>query len=133
MLDFGDPRIIDDTHQRLLHGFTMWRFGQLLTVVPQDPEMLALLAEFYAGEGLLVAFEEPTWAGRTENLDYRIPSLDAELTLLSPLEPDDATEIVETDDQTELVSLEEMTDLSQHLEDSEPEVVRIKSLRNGEK
>ena len=61
VLDFGDRRVIDDVSQRLLKGFTMWRMGPLVTAVPQQSEMLQLLAEFYAREGLLVAFEEPNW------------------------------------------------------------------------
>jgi hypothetical protein len=73
VLDFGDRRIIDDVQQRLLHGFTMWRFGQHMTVGPQDPDMVRLLAEFYAGEGLLVTLEEPTWAGRAPLPDAEVP------------------------------------------------------------
>ncbi len=61
VLDFGDRRIIDDVSKRLLKGFTMWRMGTLITAVPQQAEMLPLLAEFYAHEGLLVSFEEPNW------------------------------------------------------------------------
>ena len=64
VLDFGDSRVIDDAHQKLLHGFTMWRFGELMTITPQDPNIVALLADYYVGEGALVEFEEPNWPGR---------------------------------------------------------------------
>ncbi len=136
VLDFGDRRIIDDVQQRLHKGFTMWRFGQLVQTAPQDPELLFLLAEFYCGEGLLVAFEEPTWPGRESTLDERIPvpAVDRALFGAAPdtlrtivPDRDDATEFTkvptedrteERSDSTELVDLEEMTDLGTYLEDS---------------
>ena len=90
VLDFGDQRIIDDVQQRLLHGFTMWRFGQLLTVAPQDREMVPLLAEFYAGEGLLVTLEEPTWVGREG-----APTAEVPVPTLDRFDPDSPTEILE--------------------------------------
>jgi hypothetical protein len=103
VLDFGDKRIIEDAQQRLLHGFTMWRFGQLVQAVPQDPEMMRLLAEFYCGEGLLVALEEPTWSGRDQTLDERIPVPAVDLELMgsgwpggSPAAPAPAPEPLQT-------------------------------------
>jgi hypothetical protein len=105
VLDFGDDRIIDDAHQKLLHGFTMWRFGELMTVTPQDPDVVALLADFYVGEGLLVAFEEPNWPGRkAPEPEYGEIASEDLLTedigddrteIVSPLE-DQLTEIVES-------------------------------------
>lgn len=68
VLDFGDARIIEDAGQRLRHGFTMWRFGRLVTAAPTDPDFIQCLAEFYSGEGLLVFLEEPAWAGRDDNV-----------------------------------------------------------------
>jgi len=65
VLDVGERRVIDDATQRLLKGFTMFRMGGLVTATPQTPELLNLLAEFYASEGGLVAFDEPDWIGRT--------------------------------------------------------------------
>ncbi len=59
VLDFGDDRIIDDLSQHLQHGFTLWRFGQLVITSPDDANFMALLAEFYAKEGLLVFLEDP--------------------------------------------------------------------------
>ncbi|TNE92581.1 MAG: hypothetical protein EP330_01155 [Deltaproteobacteria bacterium] len=89
VLDFGDDRIIEDVSQRLRHGFTMWRFGRLITAAPTDPDFVQCLAEFYSGEGLLVFLEEPAWPGRLEAPDagghatdpagFAIPELD-ELT-----------------------------------------------------
>ncbi len=59
VLDFGDNRIIDDLAQHLQHGFTLWRFGQLVITSPDDDNFMVLLAEFYAKEGLLVFLEDP--------------------------------------------------------------------------
>ena len=64
VLDWGDPRFIDDAQQRLAHGFTMWQHGRLVTAHPSDTDFLMLLAELYCSEGLLVELDEPTWAGR---------------------------------------------------------------------
>ena len=106
VLDFGDRRIIEDASQRLMHGFTMWRHGRLVTAPPQDPEMMQLLADFYASEGLLVFLEEPNWAFRVDQLPEPpiadIPEVD-DRTELAP--PDDLVlpppEVA--DDQTELI------------------------------
>ncbi|MCO4743366.1 MAG: hypothetical protein KC912_01170 [Proteobacteria bacterium] len=86
VLDFGDERIIDDVGQRLHHGFTMWRFGRLVTAAPGDPDLLLLLSEFYSGEGLLVFLDEPGWIGRevelpvsgerTDPAGFAVPELD---------------------------------------------------------
>lgn len=65
VLDFGDRALIEDASQRLVHGFTMWRHGRLISAPPGDPALMPLLAEYYAGEGLLVFFEEPTWVYRS--------------------------------------------------------------------
>lgn len=92
VLDFGDQRIIEDASQRLLHGFTMWRYGRLVTAPPGDPEMMHLLADFYAGEGLLVFLDEPNWAFREDDRsgddpgEYPLPDLPPE---------DDRTELVD--------------------------------------
>lgn len=72
VLDFGDRRLIEDAQQRLLHGFTVIRFGELVTALPRDPKALELLADFYLREGLLVHFEEPTWDGRAGNADTEL-------------------------------------------------------------
>lgn len=145
VLDFGDRRIIDDVQQRLQHGFTMWRFGQLVSAQPQDADVLSHLAEFYVGERLLVALEEPTWSGRTSTLDERMPIPEADRALfgIGPASPerteiaaapavrpavivevagvpddivaDDATQ--ESADATEIVEIDEFTDLGQYLQD----------------
>ena len=83
VLDFGDRRVIEDASQRLLHGFTMWRHGRLVNAGPQDPEMIQLLADFYAAEGLLVFLEEPNWSFRGV---HALPDLGGD---------DDLTELVE--------------------------------------
>ena len=146
VLDFGDRRIIDDVQQRLLHGFTMWRFGELISATPTETEMLQNLAEYYAGEGLLVALEEPTWNGRDATLDERIPvpavdrelfgvpdSADGDLT-----ERDDATELAhgdeergdtadtaDTSDTTESADLDEMNDVGPYLQDETDPSMRM--------
>lgn len=134
VLDFGDKRIIDDVQQRLLHGFTMWRFGKLVSATPQDPDILQFVAEFYAGEGLLVAFEEPTWSGREQLLDERFPAPPTDLGVLGDFRPPEPTREAAPeppagpplldlpdladlgdDPSTELVDLEDLTDLGPHL------------------
>jgi hypothetical protein len=126
VLDFGDKRIIDDAQQRLLHGFTMWRYGELVTAVPQAPDMVPLLAEFYIGEGLLVALEEPTWSGRDHTLDERIPVPEIDLDLMAPPHQPPRLSIVqmpsdldEADVPTEVVALDDLTDLGEVLETTE--------------
>ena len=64
VLDYGDRRVIEDVAQRINRGFTMFRFGQLISSQPHDPDMLLKLADHYCGEGVLVFLEEPTWEGR---------------------------------------------------------------------
>jgi hypothetical protein len=78
VLDFGDRRLIEDAHQRILHGFTVIRFGELITALPRDPKALELLADFYLREGMLVHFEEPTWDGRTGRPDHELGDLATE-------------------------------------------------------
>jgi hypothetical protein len=112
VLDFGDRRIIEDASQRLLHGFTMWRHGRLISAPPQDPDMMPLLAEYYAGEGLLVFLEEPNWSFR----DGSMPEEPAGGYYTDDLpEFDDRTEL--SDDLTELAELDDQTELA-HIDDS---------------
>lgn len=136
VLDFGDRRIIEDATQRLQHGFTMWRYGKLVAANPNDPELMMLLAEFYASEGLLVTVEEPTWTGRdrSENLDARLPPNPADDVWFTPppdalpelAERDDATELADPDaaelgpePDTELVDFDRLPDLGDDLETAE--------------
>lgn len=97
VLDFGDKAMIADVSQRLQHGFTMWRWGRLVTVPPRDPEMLQLLAEAYAGDNVLVFVEEPNWGGRA-SLEDRLPGPSADDDTAEDLPPlpaeDDPTEVV---------------------------------------
>lgn len=114
VLDFGDDRIIEDVGQRLRHGFTMWRFGRLVTAAPTDPDFVQCLAEFYAGEGLLVFLEEPSWIGRelppevagqrTDPAGFHIPELDGEL----PDFEDEAPETEWAEPETEIVDPSEL-------------------------
>lgn len=114
VLDFGDRRIIEDASQRLLHGFTMWRHGRLISAPPGDADLLALLADFYAGEGLLVFLEEPNWAFRdVQTTQEDGPVLLSPLTSLHDLgEQDDRTELAEegllpaVDDQTDIARVD---------------------------
>jgi len=113
VLDFGDRRIIEDAGQRLLHGFTMWRHGRLVSAPPGDSDLLALLADFYAGEGLLVFLEEPNWHARVEATWETDPQPPGPLTSLHDLgEQDDRTELAdeetlgELDDQTEIARID---------------------------
>ena len=125
VLDFGDQRVIDDVSQRLLKGFTMWRMGTLVTAVPQQSEMLQLLAEFYAHEGLLVSYEEPNWPRESRRLALDASSAD-------DLEDDPATELVpipigdigllEEDEPTELAPIP-LAQLADSGEDEPTEVL----------
>ncbi len=72
VLDFGEPGVIADIAQRLQHGFTMFRWGRVVQVPARDPEMLLLLAEHYAAQGLLVFVDEPNWPGRERTLEDRL-------------------------------------------------------------
>jgi hypothetical protein len=144
VLDMGDRRIIDDAHQRILHGFTLLRYTELYTIHPQDPDFLVYLADYYAHEGLLVFFEEPNWEGRGKApalssledappvpaslvrepeprpLPVQRPGAPSRLMPLpfkiAPLEPDeDAIE----DAPTDIAELDGLTDLGPHLVDAE--------------
>lgn len=66
VLDLGDPTVVADGARRLAHGITLWRMGELMEAPPNDPNLLPFLAEYYAGEGMLVWYEEPTWARRLD-------------------------------------------------------------------
>lgn len=96
VLDLGDPRVIADAALRIQHGFSVWREGKLVTVHPNDASLLEELASFYVADGILVAFEEPTWTGRADAPD--LPDVP---------EGDDVTEFLE-DDATELVALDDL-------------------------
>ncbi|MBW1878305.1 MAG: hypothetical protein JRJ84_08090, partial [Deltaproteobacteria bacterium] len=101
--------------QRLLHGFTMWRHGHLIATPPQDPDMMPLLAEYYAGEGLLVFLEEPNWSFREGNMPEPHPDLPPGGYFTDDLpEHDDRTEL--SDDLTELAELDDQTELA-HIDD----------------
>lgn len=69
VLDFGDPQVITDATRRVARGFTLWRMGDTIEARADDPRILTWLAEHYAGEGFLVAVEEPNWPERFENMD----------------------------------------------------------------
>lgn len=126
VLDFGDKRIIEDVAQRLLHGFTMWRFGRLITAPPNDPEMLNLLADFYSGEGLLVFLEEPTWSLRQGLVAPEALAAGAEIGAAAAdlPEQDEQTEMAgdalpERDDETEIARID-VHDLALFYDQSEP-------------
>jgi hypothetical protein len=71
VLDYGDTRVIEDLVQRITRGFTLIRQGRLLHVHPGDADLLIQIAGFYAEEGALVFFEEPTWSGRQLSSERR--------------------------------------------------------------
>lgn len=101
VLDFGDERLINDIGQRLAHGFSIWRHGRLLSAGPHDPELLKWLAEHYAGEGMLVFLEEPSWPSRSHSLEDRLPGpAMAEVHEVSAAEVDPQFAL---DDETELI------------------------------
>ncbi len=140
VLDFGDRRVISDVSQRLLKGFTLWRHGALLTVQPQDGNVMEMLAEHFANEGMLVFLEEPMWSGRRGSLEDRLdgppmspPSpmflgdADGSLNLteddIATEEADfedPSTEIAdlpdESDAPTEVLSLEELPSVDEYMD-----------------
>jgi hypothetical protein len=73
VLDFGDPGTIADANRRVARGFSLWRMGRLVEARPEDRRMLTYLAEHYASEGMLIALEEPGWAGRDPVEDGELP------------------------------------------------------------
>ncbi|NCG21769.1 MAG: hypothetical protein GWP91_22360 [Rhodobacterales bacterium] len=86
VLDFGDRAVIDDATQRIHAGFTVFRGGQLVRAAPRAPNLLFLLADFYAGEGVLVSVEEPLYANRTHSLETRFAQRGDELTMVPGIE-----------------------------------------------
>jgi len=109
VLDQGESHLLEDLVQRLNHGFTVIRAGQVVHISPDDPNVLAKLAAYYAGKGALVFLEEPNWPGRgsahsepfffeddrdepTESLGLvDLPSVDDAMVTISPDEdPSDA-------------------------------------------
>ncbi|MFK7929157.1 MAG: hypothetical protein AB8H79_13270 [Myxococcota bacterium] len=73
VLDQGEPDLLEDVVQRLNHGFTVIRGGEVTHTSPDDPNVLAKLASYYAEKGALVFLEEPTWMGRAAS-GARLPS-----------------------------------------------------------
>lgn len=103
VLDYGDPRVIEDLVQRIARGFTVIRQGRLLHVHPGDEDLLVQLANFYVDEGALVFFEEPTWPERHARGGPRV---------VRRAEQGDArhdpADIPDDDDPTETVDLAEL-------------------------
>ncbi len=106
VLDYGDAAMVADASERVARGFSLWRDGKLETVSPSSPELLPLLAEFYAQEGLLVALEEPSFTERPEPLEDRLPSQQRDQTITEFREE---SELVE--EPTELVTMSDVPDL----------------------
>ena len=88
VLDHGDPQMIADAVQRIQRGFTVMRAGTVHRVSPRQEGMLVALADHYAGEQILVAFEEPLWPGRSEEESVSSLSEVDPLAFLPSLEDD---------------------------------------------
>ena len=121
VLDFGDRAMITDVSRRLQHGFSMWRYGELLEINPQQPEFMQLLADHYVSEGALVFFEEPGWSGREHELEDRVaeptPEPVSEVSELAPSPEllaalDDSLE----DESTELIELDDLPTVDEFME-----------------
>ena len=116
VLDYGDPQTIDDVSHRVLRGgFQAMVRGQWQTATPQHPEMVLLLAHYYAHKGMLVFLDEPSFSGRSETVEERLPV---------PRSTTDST------DETELLSNEdaEVRNLSAQLTSLSLEPVRLPEL-----
>lgn len=127
VLDYGDPQTIEDVSTRVLRGgFQALVRGQWETASPQSSDMVLLLAHYYAHKGMLVFLDEPSFTGRTDTVEERLPVVpntsdatdetellsnedaevrnrSAQLTSLS-LEPLLLPDIEEEDVPTELIS-----------------------------
>jgi hypothetical protein len=94
VLDFGDRRVIEDASKRIQHGFTLWLHGKLISAVPQTEELIVLLAEHYAREGLLVFLEDPMYREQPKReFSGKVAASD---------------EMGEADDETELIDFEDV-------------------------
>ena len=104
VLDYGDPSVVSEASELALRGgFRTWRGGAWETAAPQDPHMIVLLAHHFAAKGHLVFLDEPSFAGRTETVEERLPHwLDNERT--------DGTDFT---DDTELVPTGEVPSWAQ--------------------
>lgn len=114
VLDYGDTRVIEDLVQRITRGFTMIRQGRLLHVHPGDEDLLVQLASFYALEGALVAYEEPTWSGRELAVQRRprvVRSASAQHDAAAP----QGSQIDEDDEPTETIALSDLQDVTTSL------------------
>jgi len=95
VLDYGDPDTIDDVSERVLRGgFQALVRGSWQTATPQHPEMVLLLAHYYAHKGMLVFLDEPSYAGRTETVEERLP----------PERPEPGGGLGDPTEETELLS-----------------------------
>jgi hypothetical protein len=109
VLDYGDSRVIEDLVQRITRGFTMIRQGRLLHVHPGDDDLLVQLASFYAEEGALVFYEEPTWLGRGGGTAPRV--------VVSATEPEPAAsvDLPELDEPTESIRVDDLPSVDEAL------------------
>lgn len=114
VLDYGDTRVIEDLVQRITRGFTMIRQGRLLHVHPGDEDLLVQLASFYALEGALVAYEEPTWSGR-ELSAQRSPRVVRPTSDPPDTARPQGSQIDEDDEPTETIALSDLQDVTTSL------------------
>ena len=76
MLDYGDPDTIDDVSKNVLRGgFRTLMGGVWRTATPQHPEMVLMLAHHYAHKGMLVFLDEPSYGGRSDTVEDRLPAV----------------------------------------------------------
>jgi hypothetical protein len=109
VLDYGDPGVVRDASRRLLRGgFSVWRGGEWVTATPRHPDMIHLLAAWYAREGLLVFLDEPTWKGRPYDLEEVLPAPDGSV----------GGDLIE--DDTERITIEEVERVMEKSADSAP-------------
>lgn len=93
VLDYGDPTTIDDVAGRVRRGgFQALVRGRWQTATPQSPDLMLMLAHYYAHKGMLVFLDEPSFVGRDETVEERLPVPRVRGT--------------STDEQTELLSIE---------------------------
>jgi hypothetical protein len=107
VLDYGDPQTIDDVSRHVLRGgFQAMVRGQWQTATPQHPDMVLLLAHYYAHKGMLVFLDEPSFAGREGTVEERLP------TQRPAAESTDETELMSNEDAAARNQSAQLTSLS---------------------
>ena len=120
VLDYGDPNTVADCSERVSRGFSLRREGLLVQIPPGADEMIPLLAEYYAQEGLLVMVDEAGSASAADTLPTNLEQRGLWMPP-SPLPTDSVedapTELIEREPREELLAQEAETEFIPQDED----------------